>query len=460
MRSQTDGGTTPPGGLRRALLWAVLAMALLFALSVAILQVTVHSPFDRAVARYKAAGMPWTADEVIQNKVQAEKDAGPRLFALAAKFKAKEPAWLSQRQGPLTPKQADELEAYLKLQNKLLDEYRAFAHLDANWNKDWDEGMNLLMPEFSELKAMTRALAARMELRSYRGDLKGSLEDLRLGARLVRQPGRSSTVIGALVGISCGSLVGQAVLRSASHHLDSPIALGAFAAAAEELKPDQNLARAIRGDSYAGLAAVRNYTLQEIAYLLTQGQIGGGPPPGDRKLVRSGTPNSPLVRALTIPLFDYWSDFGEAVKTQGDSLDSMLEIADKLDSSSKVASTPRGTLVAFLAPLMRPAALAAIKSESDHRNLLAALRIAELQALKGSITQAEVAKLLPEDPFTHEPMKVELKGGRIKLWSLGPDETDEGGISRQNARGGPYDLPLELPWRPAAASVPSGAESR
>ncbi len=449
-----------PWGLRRALLWAVFGMALLLALCIGIVQLTVNSSFDRAVARYRAAGMPWTADEVILNKVPADKDAGPRLFALAAKFKAKEPSWLLQRTGPLTPKQADELEAFLAPQNKLLDEYRAFAHLDCNWDKDWDEGANLLIPELSPLKAMTRTLAARMELRSYRGDIKGSLQDLRLGARLVRQPGRSFLAIGMMVEAASRSIVIQAAQRSASLHLSDPEVLKEIASAVEDLRPPKDLAGAWRPEAYMGVAFIRNASWQELAWVVSGGELGGDQNFQKVEMVRTGGPRSTLARVMAIPFLKYWSEYGEQVRARDSSLDSLLEITQIIDAKAAKRTGLNERFLELFSFELHRIVEGAIKSEADFRNLLAALRLAELRAGKGSVTQTELANLLPEDPFTHQPMKAELKGGAIKLWSLGPDKTDQGGISRQATSGGPYDLPISLPWKSLVKRIPYAAEER
>lgn len=436
---------------------SVLVIAL--ALVIGVGSQMINSSFDKALARYKAAGMPWTADEVNLMKLPADKDAGPRLFSLAEKFDQLKPEISSLRNSLLTPQLAAEFEMSLEPRTKLMEEYEPIAEMDVFWDKDWDEGMDLLLPEFGNFKAMTRAFPARMELRSYRGDVKGSLEDLHLGSSIVKQSGTSPVLIGLLVQIANRNIMTQAILRSASYHLADPATLEAYAEAAEALKPNVKLSQALRAESYCGIVAMRNWSIREVDHWLLNGSLGLGIPEGRKELIRSGNPRSAIPRFFAVPLLEYWAEYGEAMKAQGDTLEATLEVARKMNARANSIEMPRGTMVAILSVDMTRAVEAAIRTEADHRNLLAALKLAARRARRGGVTDAEVEALLPEDPFTHQPMKAALTEGTIKLWSLGLDKTDQGGFSRVETGSSPHDLPTHLPWRhlkKATGPGPSG----
>lgn len=480
MRSSAPEPPGSPKRNRRALLWVSLGTAALLlgvgAVAFSTIDLLhVHFGYDKAAARYKAAGMPWTAADLAGPAIPDGRNAGPRLFALAKKFEGLEPKDAPKHVGLLNPDSAKGMADYLAPRTKLLDEYRPLAGLQARWDKDWDLGPDLLFPEFAQLKEMMRAFSYRAELKSFRGDVKGSCEDLSLGASLAKQTGGGGLLIGHLVEIAGRSMLLLSARKAATYHLDDPVALESFAKAVKQFEPDPTVAAGLRQEAYMGMTVLRNTGVVQMLKAADYRVESGEPQPfirDPKKVVRDGDPPSFLNRSFAVPLLNAWAEVGETIKAKGESLDTMVEVAKMMDRTASESKGLSALMMQILFPVFNQAANAGLKTAADKRTTYAALKIAAAQARRRSLSPGDLAALLPEDPYTHQPMKALVEGSSVKVWSLAEDKLDNQGVSRNDARylrskGGPesekdppYDYVSELPWKPSLTTVASSGNAK
>lgn len=424
----------------------------------------VHFGYAQAAKRYKAAGMPWTAKELAVSDIPEENSLTKKLNELYQKHPQDSNDEVRLPQGLLTKETAKDLEQSLASRNPLLEDSRDLEDLEYKWNPSWQQTSALVLefPELARIKELVKLLGYRLELRSFRGEIKASVEDLHLAISLSQKAGSSGDLVGFLVEAATRSIILMQTRRAASYHLDDPEALEAFASALQRLEKEPDLAASLRFEALTSLQMMRNIGTLELMFPKDPLEaLAEDETEKPKKLpILDGDPKSLLSRSFSVPLLEAWAEAGETLKAKGESSEVVAEVCQRLKEKAEAMTGVSASFAKFQLPVYQKGSIAQRKTSADYLSTLAALKIAAIKAGKGSVSQPQVTALLPLDPFTKGvAMKSEVRDGVIKVWSVAEDGSDDGGFSMSDAafmranrpartsQPATFDYVAELPWR-------------
>lgn len=469
-----------PSAKKRAVLWVISGIALLLLLLGAIAVATIdilhlHFGYAKAAKRYRDAGMPWTMADLRGEPIPSERNAAPALVKLALDPGLAKPFEFPKSTGLWNQKQVALAASELDSRRKILDQYKPLAGLDCRWNTDMDLGMDALFPELAGIKSLGKGLALRMELRSAQGDIKGSLEDLKLGLNVAEKVSKGETLIHQLVCIALRSIIYSSARRAASYHAKDPKTLQAFADALASVNSEPEFAKALKGEAYFGLSMLRNKPIFQLFRDLSdtslmEEDLDERPKPDPSKLVRDGDPRWWLSRSFAVPLLDAWAEVGEILQKEGEGHEAVAKVGNLLEKKAADAKGLGSMILEVLFPVFAQAGSAYSKTLADEASTIAALRLAALKARDGSISPQDLKRLTPLDPYTGKPMGVKVTAKGVSVWSFGEDKQDDGGVVRADSdtlkvnAGKPleqhrHDLTSQIPWQPTQTALKRAASA-
>jgi len=390
---------------------------------------------ESAAAAYRKAGLPWEAADLAPNPpVSKAENAAPLLKAAIASFDwtafDKEHASLVQK---LDEGQTSEVDKELSRYNRGLDSAaKAAERPRVDFKRDWDYGHDILLPEYAGAKALVRAFCLRAEVRAARNDISGTSRDLSTGLRLSALMGQEPCVIAMLVEIACNRLVFTAIQRCAAQLVKNPKGLESVATALkDEANPD--FVDALRGEAYLGLATLRNFDpLRDRNDAEDQGQ---NPPPIDpADLKRTGLPDGYFIRAFTARFFQNWT----AAKAL---MDRFPDDPERLGHEMEAVTDRSGPglsniLSDILMPTYVQAGTADAVCEADRRVTAALLQALIIRAQTGRLpTRIDEIPGIWIDPFGGGPLLMKTQGDSIRIYSIGPNHEDDGGVSLRELKG-------------------------
>lgn len=396
---------------------------------------------DEAAIAYRKAGLPWEAKDLQPNPPVAPNDnAAPILRQAIALYESKK---LARKVRPLF----DALKAGdTKALDGGLQQFGPALKLAApaadkpgvDFQRDWDLGPDLVFAEYKGLKDFTKVFAIRAERRAAIGDVDGCFEDLIHAWRLGLLAGKEPTQISMLVDIACKSITLDRVRRCATLFRNRADALGRLDALFDQFKGEPNLAFSLRGNMYEGLAAIRN--LPQYGRAKETGQSdddsGGSLPKLDpSKLVRTGLPRDPLSRAFAARHVQVWleakqrlDEHSEDPEAQSKALD---QIIDRISTPFRASYTFEETMLS----LFSQSGVAIVRHTADKRATQALVRALIVEAKTGALPKR--IEDIPgnwTDPFTKKPLRLVSVNGSIRIYSVGHDRRDDGGLTRSELK--------------------------
>jgi hypothetical protein len=135
-------------------------------------------------------------------------------------------------------------------------------------------------------------------------------------------------------------------------------------------------------------------------------------------------------------------------KTTGDER-AVLDAFDAFTTSISRAKTPAGIVFSMFGARFHGLAESLDRARSRKAHLLAAVRVLEHRAKTGAWpTTLSEAGAEFEDPYDGLPLRFRLDGAGFRVWSVGEDGRDDGGLTREEANGATFDEVLAYPRLP------------
>lgn len=345
----------------------------------------------------------------------------------------------------------------LAVQKKTLDELCRVANLPSAWSRpDWDLGPRLRMDIYQQARGAVRVLCARALVEAEEGQLDAVVTDLKAARSLATQTER-----GGLIGLSTRLSLDSTVLRGIEgclpHFAKNPEAIDTLRKTFLDQDPVYKLREAIRGEGFFLVTAARNWNNFQTGPIYNS--------PFDSSLLkRSGIPAGTVERAQMARALTYATRCLEAYDQNPTS---PIAVCQKIDDVTKEEGDENhGMSRRFIK------ALSPVYSETGKAMVAA---IAENRCMRGlALAMAEKARTgqwptnLPStlvDPFDKRPIRLTRQPDRIRVWSVGRDGQENGGITlrevvrpRQDRSAVPFDIVVSYPpirpiRRPAGAAA-------
>ena len=284
-----------------------------------------------------------------------------------------------------------------------------------SFDRDWDLGSALTFPEYADGRAVVRALVLRAILAKRP---EAAAEDLRAAARMRRDFGSERVLIAALVGDGTETEVLRGVRTVGRRG-------GAWTRAVlpviDVLGPLPALRRSLGGEAAMGMNFDRELDRLGPSSFVTMdgdGESDGGMPLAWRALSIPAVRDASLAR-----VFAYWRRAWATLPT-----DPTDYRAARTALRMPSEGGPSYKMLEVLLPVFDHFAMANAEVEANRRLTRAALEL-----------WSGRTPTLAKDPFGPGPIRFVRKGEDWTLYSLGPDERDDGGKPRQGSKPG-YDL--------------------
>lgn len=399
---------------------AVLATGAFFGLKVYDYPI-VAGELPSAMERAKAAGVPLISSDLDPGTPGQSEVNTVGLFGM---FDVNGSLiGLSNLYGSLLADRITVPEARLQLavHKKILDELCRVASLPSSWARpDWDLGPRLRMDIYQQARGAVRVLCARALINAEQGDLSAVLRDLDAARALSTQTER-----GGLIGLSTRLSLDSTVLRGIEACLarfsKNPQAIDRLRKVYLDKDPVYDLRGAIRGEGFFLVTAARNWGA-------FQGGSNYNTPLDTTHLKRTGIPSGAVEQAQMARALDYSA---RCLQVYDQNPASPIAVCQQIDEVTKVeGDEQRGWSRKFIK------ALTPVYSETG-KGIVAA--IAESRCMRGlALAMAEKARTaqwptkLPSsltDPFDSRPIRMTVQPDRVRVWSVGRDGQENGGLT-------------------------------
>lgn len=412
---------------------------------------------EKVAAEYRAAGLPWAAEDLEKLSGTGSNISEPMVMILENGA----PLW-SKKSQPIFDLVAEgkyqvaqrEIDS---LSSPTVDEFAAMSSMDRIWlTKDWDLGPNVLFPEYADVKTGVKMLAARAEVRARVGDLDGSVADLKASYAISNSVGRNSSLISMLVGIACRAISSRAVLYAAEARPNDAAWLDRLRVEVESWRPESDLNLAMQGEAYLGLAFYRNFQGRILPGSFDFEEMSYNP--SDR-LVRSGFPKGVMNRAMMVRHMEAHLEMQKIVKKhEGDPV-GMTQALDKFTASFEsgpLKLSQFGNRILF--PVYSQAGDAVAKDAIMPKIAAAVLWARGVKIRTGSYPKTG-KRFEIVDFQTGDFVKVKIIGERIVVYSVGKDGVDQGGANLLEYGVKGDDLGEAFPPRKRKVTAKSGVSS-
>lgn len=310
--------------------------------------------------------------------------------------------------------------------------------------RDWnsEEPWNILFPEFAEEKAIVNLLAARGQARAEAGDTTGALRDFRAGLRIAQVSADEPFLIASLVSIAETAILLRHIELSLPAQAKNNGYLRQVRSLLAETREMPDFRATLRGEAAFGYAAAeyagRKFDSDFVSSFGVlspdSGSDGTAPPedPTGTALMRIVNEVPAKVRedAFKARHLQYWNSFFEFAKTESNPR-KLSDFLDTRNSQISPEKDPTQVLMQILGPVFSQAGDALVRQQAGIRALDALLASLEYRNRTGQWPETlAAAGYTKPDPFTGQPLRIRKDNGEVRVYSLGQNETDEGGYQR------------------------------
>ena len=299
----------------------------------------------------------------------------------------------------------------------LVDQAAARTHCD--FEREFDKGPDLMLPEYASMRQAARLLAGRALLRAEDGDLEGAFQSIATGAKIGRHAGEDPILIALLVNIAIYSIMDSAfhdlLLRSSTDPR-------ARSLAARTLKFPElpALAHCYRGEVVMGRVVTGRIResgsfIEELSPLLRG---------------KSAKTRAAMADAWDVRMLQYWRKCFAALRQAGS--DPVLQVRALKPASDELEGRmgePTYELAAIIMPVFSQVGMKLASAHEQERLRQTILLIAQYrrvnQAWPPSLSQ--LAAPVEPDMFTGQPPIYRRTPDGFILYSVGDNLKDDGG---------------------------------
>lgn len=384
---------------------------------------------DRELAALRALGTPTNAQEMRKLvAVDADDNAAPlyqKAFALLAKHGAQVPgpatvgAWSAADEARVRKWVADNRET--------LDVVKAAAQKPScDFDRDWEEGFRMRLPEFADFKTLAKLIAKRAEIEAEAGRYSESMEWLDVG-RAVARHADEPILIGMLVSIACESIVDAEFQRQLEvHGLQAPFRKAAAQFVARK-QPLPCLDRGLGGEVIAATQFLDQVGSGEMSLR----DLGASEDASLSERFVTAYLQVPMLRdGVAVKLLKHYRAAIEHVHNATDKTQSQLEAGRLLDNAALTDRSVSGRIVSIFLPVFAQAGAAGVALEAKRRMSRCALELWNRRAQSGRFPETLAPGPDSIDPFSGKPFVYQIDRGHVVLYSLGVNQNDDGGRRR------------------------------
>ena len=381
------------------------------------------------IAKARAAGFPFDAKDMVPRNLPkpaenaalyyAALEPYERSLVLTDRQKGKEA--LSKEEPTQGERQA--LETYLREVDSVIESFVQASRLPrCYFEKKWERGVDVLLPEYSQLKHASRLAVARGVARIAEGDERG-LDDIAAAMRAARHMRMQPPFIALLASLAVDAIALAGVQDALVLVERDAEALAVLKGIVESAPEEFDLTNLLRCEAFFSWWCAENlgYFTQYMNDFSVDLHIS------------VGSKSQTVSRGLKSDILDLYVPALTSYKP-GDDERALFE---SLESRSAVMRERllTGTFFSAVVPYFENADEALNRARARRRCNLAAIAVIEHRNKLGQWpkTLAEAGTALT-DPFDQTPLKYRRDGKGFRVWSVGVDKVDHGGATKDESR--------------------------
>ncbi len=415
-----------------------------------------HHPatgLEATVETYRQAGLPWEAKDLVSAPHVPMDENAAFLIQMCADGLGDKFDSVEGRADRLVGKgkfdAAEELARPFDKQVKLAKD--AVRGGKIRFEHDWDEGPRVSYIELEIYKRLCKLLSYRALAEASHGRADVAIDDLRCGRKLQDWSGEGSDLLPYLAQIAVTVVLDRAVQRCAVLWARDPVALRKLASFEEEPRVKPDLAKALHGAAFYLVTSCRNFKVLG-GLPLVKGLSPGEPDPRPdynwRHLKRTGLPDDPTARAYLDRGLRFWIEAEAIFQREGGDPRRIAPKMDELAAKYSRTHSANNAVLQIELPAytqLFPVTLRRLADEAVTKALIRALIVhAETGKFPASISEVPGDWT---DPCGDKPLRLKPQPGGIRIYSVGPDGKDDGGISWKERKKGAkaYDVVAAYP---------------
>lgn len=389
----------------------------------------------------RAAGYPVTAAEVDaaykqpppgQNAAEVQLDAN-RLIVLSQELREQIPGFSSSvklptRSEPIPAPTLRAMQTAIEQNQKALAKLREAIPLkQSRYPIDLSESVDALLPHLGDLRENARLLSIELHVHVEKGDLDAAVESVQASVAVTESLREEPLLISQLVRISIGGLLATNLERALSRRQFNAEQLARIQEALARMEDPTMMHRTLAGER----AIMLEFFFRPAEMIAT---FSGS-------MYSSFGPLVLLSRAAGVMDLDQLA-FIDAMQAYLDALalpmPARLAAADAAEAN--LVAVPR---IYLITRLITPALGSAIKAQETCSGLLlctrTALAVERYRLDQGELPQ-DLADLVPRyldavpsDPFDGKPLRYLRLDVGYRVYSVGPDGADDGGVGSINS---------------------------
>lgn len=382
------------------------------------------------LAKLRAMGVPTEPHELQPNPPVPDADNAAPIYKKIAELKASTEKRANRQQIRIMteygghPDDKGIYESALALYKPvfdLIDQLPTKSRID--FKRNYEEGFELMFPEYAEIRAVSRLSGSRTRYWLSRKNYDRALHDLEIQYAISNQLIEEYTLIGGLVCIA-NYAVAHASLDRLLYAIQDDQAM---LAKVEQMLVRRQILPSVRRAFYGELVLGR-VGIQKIRSI---GEISTGFGDGSNGLESAldrATLGDPAVRTMfEARAVTMWRELFENFPKDEQDWQGFKKALQDMDHKIQNDHSVQNFVNQIMLPVFDDSANAYAKTAASHRIELLAVKLLRRrhQGLPKDLTAFGI---LGVDPITGNPMRYETKGKGFKVWSVGADLVDNGGV--------------------------------
>jgi hypothetical protein len=403
-----------------------------------------QAKLNRLKAEARRAGMAMSADELRQNPAVAGENAAPYYREAFAKMKAlsKDDRYfvlsydypdagdmiaryrLAGIEGPI-----DDERAYAALKRAqpildIVDHAARFPRLD--WNREWEKGLGLLLPEFAYMKELAKVALFDAHVAAKRGQISTSIRRLETARAIAKQCEEEPILIAPLVSVAIQNLADRKAMQIAYENRRDAEFVARIRQYFLSAPPVPDLRNAFRGEAFHGQLIIDQLPATPEAGLAGPAAIPSWTDP--KRLKYESLKLSFVRRGIQAHQLERYARAFKRLPKDPSDWKAVRAAMQGLDKDALIDSDLPPYMAGFVtAPMGNIGDAISILSERRRQGVVFT-QILDMARSTGRWP----AKLPPgtwaTDIYTGAPMGYRVVGEDFMLYSTGPDGVDDGGI--------------------------------
>lgn len=305
----------------------------------------------------------------------------------------------------------------------LIDQLPTRSRLD--YKRDYTQGYDLLLPEFAEIKNVSKLLACRTQYWIERKDYDRALKDIETQYVIANHISGEVMIIGSLVCIAINAIAHNSLDRFLYAIQDNQPILAKTEAMLMRRQKLPSIRRSLSGEVVSQRIAIQNLkSWAEFNY----SDHGPGEPDGLQKGLDRLTVQDPAFRRMfEARAMAMWREIYEKAPKDEQDWPAYSKAFREVDKKIQADNSLQNKLNQILFPVFDQASQAFAKADASHRVALLAVKLLRMPPNQRPANLSSFGKLAI-DPMDGKPMHYLRKGNGFKVWSVGQDMKDNGGV--------------------------------